>query len=123
MSENDDEPYEVGYRKPPRQTRFKKGQSGNPKGRKPRNISLEERLRAQLHKTHKLSDGSTTTAIDVIVARGVKDIASGHVKQWPQVFAFLSQFNPTQKFTPSSDDEQRLARILEEMAKPEQDDD
>jgi hypothetical protein len=25
--------YEVGYGKPPRQTRFKKGQSGNPKGR------------------------------------------------------------------------------------------
>ena len=25
--------YEVGYRKPPRHTRFNKGQSGNPKGR------------------------------------------------------------------------------------------
>jgi len=25
--------YEVGYRKPPRSTRFKKGQSGNPRGR------------------------------------------------------------------------------------------
>jgi Family of unknown function (DUF5681) len=25
--------YEVGYGKPPRHTRFKKGQSGNPKGR------------------------------------------------------------------------------------------
>jgi hypothetical protein len=27
--------YEVGYRKPPRQTRFTKGQSGNPRGRSP----------------------------------------------------------------------------------------
>ncbi|WP_252259829.1 DUF5681 domain-containing protein [Erythrobacter aurantius] len=26
--------YEVGYGKPPKHTRFKKGQSGNPKGRK-----------------------------------------------------------------------------------------
>jgi len=26
--------YEVGYKKPPKQTQFKKGQSGNPKGRK-----------------------------------------------------------------------------------------
>lgn len=25
--------YEVGYGKPPKRTRFKKGQSGNPKGR------------------------------------------------------------------------------------------
>ena len=27
--------YEVGYRKPPQNTRFKKGQSGNPRGRAP----------------------------------------------------------------------------------------
>jgi len=25
--------YEVGYKKPPKQGRFKKGQSGNPRGR------------------------------------------------------------------------------------------
>src|SRR5271166_6341082 len=31
-SENDDE-YEVGYRKPPKHSRFKKGQSGNPRGK------------------------------------------------------------------------------------------
>ena len=35
MSTNDDKPYEVGYGKPPQNTRFKPGQSGNPKG-KPR---------------------------------------------------------------------------------------
>jgi hypothetical protein len=27
--------YEVGYGKPPRHTRFKSGQSGNPRGRPP----------------------------------------------------------------------------------------
>jgi hypothetical protein len=27
--------YEVGYRKPPRHTRFRRGQSGNPRGRPP----------------------------------------------------------------------------------------
>jgi hypothetical protein len=43
---NDD--YEVGYRKPPRHTRFVKGQSGNPRGRPPgaKNLTtlLEEAL-------------------------------------------------------------------------------
>ena len=29
----DDKPYEVGYGKPPRHTRFVKGRSGNPRGR------------------------------------------------------------------------------------------
>jgi len=33
MSTRDEDDYEVGYRKPPKHSRFKKGQSGNPKGR------------------------------------------------------------------------------------------
>ena len=41
-----DEPhYEVGYGKPPKQHRFKQGQSGNPKGRKPRSVSIAGTLR------------------------------------------------------------------------------
>lgn len=32
MADNDDD-YEVGYKRPPKNSRFKKGQSGNPKGR------------------------------------------------------------------------------------------
>jgi len=33
MSPDNERDYEVGYGKPPRHTRFKKGQSGNPRGR------------------------------------------------------------------------------------------
>jgi hypothetical protein len=33
MSNNEDDDYEVGYGKPPKHSQFKKGQSGNPKGR------------------------------------------------------------------------------------------
>jgi hypothetical protein len=33
MSTYDDPGYEVGYGKPPQSTQFKKGKSGNPKGR------------------------------------------------------------------------------------------
>ena len=33
MSTSNDDDCEVGYRKPPKATRFRKGQSGNPKGR------------------------------------------------------------------------------------------
>ncbi|MEC7291115.1 MAG: DUF5681 domain-containing protein [Pseudomonadota bacterium] len=36
-----DEGYKVGYGKPPKRTRFKKGQSGNPKGRKKSKTDLE----------------------------------------------------------------------------------
>lgn len=45
-------PYEVGYAKPPADTRFRKGQSGNPKGRprgaknRPNPVREDERLKA-----------------------------------------------------------------------------
>jgi Family of unknown function (DUF5681) len=41
MAHDDKRDYEVGYGKPPRHTRFKRGQSGNPRGRHPgaRNLS------------------------------------------------------------------------------------
>jgi len=40
--------YEVGYGKPPRHTRFKKGQSGNPRGRPSASKNLKTLLREAL---------------------------------------------------------------------------
>jgi hypothetical protein len=40
---------EVGYRKPPRRTRFRKGQSGNPRGRPSGAKSLSTMLREALN--------------------------------------------------------------------------
>jgi hypothetical protein len=44
MPPDDERDYEVGYGKPPRHTRFKKGQSGNPRGRPPGSKSLSTLL-------------------------------------------------------------------------------
>ena len=41
--------YEVGYGKPPRHTRFKKGQSGNPRGRPPAAKNLKTLLNEALN--------------------------------------------------------------------------
>lgn len=35
---NDDDDDKVGYKKPPKKSQFKKGKSGNPKGRPPKKI-------------------------------------------------------------------------------------
>lgn len=43
--------YEVGYKKPPKSSQFKKGQSGNPKGRPKLQQSIEEDLSDELKET------------------------------------------------------------------------
>ena len=46
MSQNDD--YEVGYRKPPKASRWRKGRSGNPRGRQKGIPSLKTELTQEL---------------------------------------------------------------------------
>ncbi len=41
IGDDDEDDYQVGYGKPPRHSQFKRGQSGNPRGRKPR-VAYEE---------------------------------------------------------------------------------
>lgn len=44
-----DDTYEVGYAKPPKRTRFKKGQSGNPKGRPKGSPNIVTAVRRAIH--------------------------------------------------------------------------
>lgn len=48
MSSGDEDGYEVGYGKPPNNSRFKKGQSGNPKGRRKRVKNFKTELQQVL---------------------------------------------------------------------------
>ena len=56
-ADKDEEPYEVGYGKPPKEHRFKKGVSGNEggkkKGTKSLKTDLEEELKSLVEITEK----------------------------------------------------------------------
>ena len=109
---DDDEPYEVGYKKPPKSTRFKPGTSGNPKGRKARSTTVKGKLQERLHMKLNLTDGSTSTPMDIIIAKAVQEMAVGNIGKWVPTLQFLSEFDPKQKFKPTADDEQRLNQII-----------
>lgn len=60
MSDEDDE---VGYKKPPKKTQFKKGQSGNPKGR-PKGIkNLSTDLQEELQEKVTITEANKTSKV------------------------------------------------------------
>ena len=57
------EEYDVGYRQPPKATRFKTGQSGNPKGRPRGSTNLATDLSAELNEQITVREGGQARRI------------------------------------------------------------
>lgn len=68
MSNSDDD-YEVGYKKPPKGSQFKKGQSGNPKGRPKGSRNVANIYQDLLEEELNVTEGGvqkTITALEAI---------------------------------------------------------
>ncbi len=55
--------YEVGYKNPPKQTRFKKGQSGNPNGRPKGTKDLKAELMEELQELILVTEGGSRRTV------------------------------------------------------------
>ncbi|GHF70712.1 DUF5681 domain-containing protein [Seohaeicola zhoushanensis] len=60
---DDDGNYEVGYRKPPKASRFKPGQSGNPRGRPKNAQNVGKLLAAALAQRITIREGERTAEV------------------------------------------------------------
>jgi len=75
--------YTVGYKRPPLHTRFKPGQSGNPRGRPKGRLNLNTEVMGIISKKVKVRDGDTDRQMSLlaanVLAHGIKG-AKGDVR-------------------------------------------
>src|SRR5215472_9791695 len=86
--------YEVGYRKPPRHTQFRKGQSGNPGGR-PGRLPAERLEELALYEAYRttvvMEDGHAMPmpAIQAVLRSQLQSAASGNVRAQRDILAMI----------------------------------
>ena len=92
--------YEVGYGKPPRSTRFKKGQSGNPRGRPRRDTSLDASIERRLDRLVPIErDGrrETVTLRELGIIKLIRKALQDDQRALRFVFAMIRKIEPPPK--------------------------
>jgi hypothetical protein len=80
--------YEIGYRKPPARTRFKKGQSGNPNGRPKGALNIASVLSRTLREQVVINENGhrrVVTKLEAAVKQLVNKAATGDLKAFQQL--------------------------------------
>ena len=127
MTTKRDSDYPVGYGRPPRDTRFKKGSSGNPKGRPRGSKNATTLLKEALNEQVVITENGrrrTITKKEAIVTQIVNKAASGDhraiqlllVNQIPLIEARLESSRPATPDAPpppALSDEVKRARAIE----------
>lgn len=108
--------YEVGYGKPPVATRFKPGQSGNPKGRPKGARSLSTILAEELRSTITISENgkkATVTKMRAIMKRVVADSMAGKHGMLKVLLSLAPQHgDEAEDAKLSSSDEELLRQLM-----------
>jgi len=82
-NDDSDDDYRVGPGKPPKHTRFKKGQSGNPGGRPPKRATLKDKVIDELGERVRVTENGRSRSFsmqDLIAKRMVTDAAKGNAR-------------------------------------------
>jgi len=90
-------PYDVGYGKPPVKTRFRKGQSGNPKGRLKGSRNFATVFIAAMSQPVTITEHGRRkriTKLDAAVTQLANDAARGDKKSIQLAFALLQALEP-----------------------------
>ncbi len=108
MSKNDEDTYEVGYGRPPKKARFKKGRSGNPKGRPKGSKNFKSIVKDELGRPVEIKVNGQRRKVsqfEAVVMRAVGDAISGKPRQISLIMDLPNRFGLIE-------DEERLVRAL-----------
>ena len=87
--------YKVGYGRPPEHTRFKKGQSGNPKGRPKGTRNFKTDLAEVLDERVLINEGGTRTEVSkqlAIIKRVTEKALNGDTKASQMIAQWVAQY-------------------------------
>lgn len=119
--------YQVGYGKPPKKHQFKKGQSGNPRGRKAKVRNASTLLQIELDKLIVVRDGETERKItkrEALITSLVNDAITNKPRARTELLKLLDVSPPPEPFVANDEDEAALNEFLEHMrARRDEDDD
>lgn len=107
--------YDVGFGKPPKHTQFKKGQSGNPKGRRKKSKNLNTLLEAELESRITVREGDqekSLTKRQAIIKRIVQGALGGDIRQLQFLFRYLEGRNDPEPFRITPEDEAEIAAMF-----------
>ena len=108
MSKDDEDNYEVGYGRPPKKARFKKGRSGNPKGRPKGSKNFKSIVKDELGRPVEIKVNGQRRKVsqfEAVVMRAVGDAISGKPRQISLIMDLPNRFGLIE-------DEERLVRSL-----------
>lgn len=108
--------YEIGFAKPPKHTRFKLGQSGNPRGRPKKNKDLNRLIQVELDATISVQEAGREKRItkrEAIIKQLINRAIKGDPKATQFVLGHLEKNREVERFTPTdTDDAALLAAFL-----------
>lgn len=111
--------YGIGYRKPPQATRFKKGQSGNPKGRPKGTRNLKSDLQDELQERVLIREGASSTQVSkqrAIIKRLIAKSINGDTRSMNIVLnLMLRVLEPYFEDDPSEPLDEQEREILETL--------
>ena len=114
--EDDDK---VGYCRPPKHTRWKKGQSGNPGGRKAQSKNLDTLMLQELEEKIALTEGGREKRItkrQAIAKRIINGALKGNIRLLEFLFKYMRELGVADPFGMTTDDKAELSRALQALA-------